>query len=69
VAETVGERQSPTLKFSKDSLDGIPISILFSLKSEPSSGQRSLEVLGAIDQTYDGFDIVFVTKLSEKDLG
>jgi hypothetical protein len=33
VAEAVGERGSPTLNFSKDSIDGVPISILFSLKS------------------------------------
>jgi len=69
VAETVGERRCPTFKFSKDSLDGVPISISFSLKSEPSSGQRSLEVLSAIDEKYGGFDIVFLTKFSEKDLG
>jgi len=39
------------------------------LKSEPSSSQRSLEVLSAIDQKNGGFDIVFFTEFSEENLG
>jgi superoxide dismutase len=39
------------------------------LKSKPSSGERSLEVLSAIDEEYGGFDIVFLTQFTEKDLG
>ena len=41
----------------------------FSLKSEPRSGKCSLEVLSAIDEKYGGFDLVFLAKFSEKDLG
>jgi hypothetical protein len=39
------------------------------LKSEASSGQRGLEVLSAIDQKYGGFDVVFLAKFPQKDLG
>jgi len=69
VAETVGERGSPTLEFSENAFDGVLISSSFSLKSEASSGQRSLEVLSAIDEKYGGFDIVFLAEFSQKDLG
>jgi hypothetical protein len=41
----------------------------FSLKSEPSSSKRGLEVLSAIDEKYGGFDLVFLAKFSEKYLG
>jgi len=37
------------LNSRKNAFDGVPISSLFSLKSESSSSQRSLEVLSAID--------------------
>ncbi len=39
------------------------------LKSEPSSGKRSLEMLTAINEKHGGFNIVFLAKFSEKDLG
>jgi hypothetical protein len=40
-----------------------------SLKSESRSGQRSLEVLSAIDQKHGGFDIVFLAEFAQKNLG
>ena len=39
------------------------------LKSEPDPLQRSLEVLSTINEKYGGFDIVFLAKFTEKDLG
>jgi len=52
-------------EFSENSFDGVPISIPFSVKSEPSSGQRSLEVLSSIDQKHGGFDVVVLANFSE----
>ena len=69
VAEAVQERGRAPFEFSKDPLDGVPISVATYLKSEPSSGQRGLEVLSAIDQKYGGFDIVFLAKFSQKNFG
>jgi hypothetical protein len=43
----------------------IPISMAFSLKSQPCSAKCSVEAIRAIDEKYDGIDIVFLTNLSE----
>jgi hypothetical protein len=66
VAETVRERRRSTLQFSKNPLDGIPISVATHLKSEASSVERSLEVFRSIDEEFDCFDIVFLLKFAEK---
>ena len=39
----------------------------FRMKSEPSSGKRSLEVLSAVDQKHGRFDGVFLTQFSKED--
>jgi len=57
------------LEFSKNLFDGVPISMSRSLKSETSSGQCSVEVLSAIDEKHDGFDIVFLAEFSQEDFG
>jgi len=38
----------------------------FGLKSEPCSVKRSVEMIRAIDEKHGGFDIVFLSKFSEK---
>ena len=39
-----------------------------SLKSEACSGQRSLEVLSAVDQKHGGFDVVFLAEFTQENL-
>ncbi len=56
-------------EFSKDTFDGIQISMAFCLKSEFSSGKRSLEVVSAIDEKHGSFKLVFFSEFSEKHLG
>jgi len=68
VAEAVRERGRSTLQLTEDPLDAIPISMPFRMKSEASSGKRSLEVLGAIDEKHGRFDGVFLTEFSEEHL-
>jgi hypothetical protein len=36
------------------------------LKSEASSGKRSLEVFRAVDEKHGGFDIVFLTQFAQE---
>jgi hypothetical protein len=36
------------------------------LKSEPSSGKRSLEVFRAVNKKHGGFDIVFLTQFAQE---
>jgi hypothetical protein len=59
VAEAVRERRGSALQLSEDSLDSISISAATHLKSEASSLQCGLEVLGTVDEKDGGFDIVF----------
>lgn len=66
MAKTISERGSPSFYFSKDTLYGIPISVLNGLKSEASSLECGGEILGVIDEKHGVFDVVFLTKLPEE---
>jgi hypothetical protein len=69
VTEAVRERRRSALQFSINPFDGVAISVTTRPKSELSSLQRSLEVLSAINEKDGGFDIVFLSQFTEKDLG
>ena len=68
MTEAIRERGGPTLQFSEDPFDSIPISVATHLKSESSSLQCSLEVLSAINEEDCGFDIVFFSQFAKEDL-
>jgi len=69
VTEAIRERGGPTLQFSEDPFDSIPISVATHLKSESSSLQCGLEVLSAINEKDSSFDIVLFSQFAEEDLG
>ena len=69
VTETVCKRRGSACYLSKDTFDSSPISVAFSLKSQPCSVQCSVEVSCAVDEKDGVFDIVLLLKLSEKYLG
>jgi hypothetical protein len=69
VAEAVRERGGPAFQLAEDALDAIPISVVFRMKSEASSAKCSLEMLCTIDEKHGSFDIVFLTELTEENLG
>jgi hypothetical protein len=53
----------------EDTFDAVPISAALILKSEACSLECSLEVGCAIDEKHRVLDVVFLSQLSEKDLG
>ncbi|GGL65104.1 hypothetical protein GCM10009039_23830 [Halocalculus aciditolerans] len=66
MAETIDERGSTPFYFSKDTFDGVPISMANSLTSEACSMQCSRSMLGVIDEERGVCDVTFLTKLSQK---
>jgi hypothetical protein len=59
VTEAGRKRRGSAFELSKNSFDSVPISVARHLKSEPCSSERSLEMLGSIDEKHAVFDIVF----------
>jgi len=66
VTEAITKRGSTSFYLSKDTFDSIPISVANRLKSESCSSQCSGEVLCVIDEKHGIFNVVFLTKLSQK---
>jgi len=68
VTDAIRERRGQPLQFSEDPFDSIPISVATYLKSESSSLQCGLEVLGAINEKDSRFDIVLVPQFVEENI-